>query len=252
MTTKRFLFRLTSCLIFCMAPYAHAGWYEIRNYAGTIGNLPIHMSLQTYDHINQGEPGQWHVDGSYYYDAHRIPIPLQGNRKTDGQFALCEASEPTSFGQAASVPAVSPHHPAPCPIKLKVVGSAATGEWDDGKKVLPITLHQVGQLDDTGSGAPLLEGIVEIPMWHHTRDHMLLGIYQFSKDCPLSMTGLRLINIVNGKVDKELTFDCGDYGTVATTIYTNVYRATNPRHVTAIASGGYHGMGEDRDITIEQ
>jgi len=248
---KRLLPRLPLYLTLLAASSAHAGWYEIRNYTGTVGNVAVHMSLQTYDRINHDQPGRWLVDGSYYYDAHRIPIPLQGHRKPDGQVELCEASEPASFGTAPAVPAASPQHPDPCPIKLKVTDSGATGEWNDGKKTLPIALHLVGSLDDTGSGAPVLAGVVEIPMWHHTKTHLLLGIYQLSKDCPISMVSLRLVNIANGKVDKNLAFDDDCYGTIATSIYEGVYRAANPRHVTVLAPGGDHGMGEDKDIAIE-
>ena len=249
MTTKRVL---------CLAPYlmlvatspARAGWYEIKNYVGTVGSVPVHMSLQTYDYLNHDQPSQLHIDGSYYYDAHRIPIPLQGNRKPDGQMVLCEASEPASFAEEPRVPASSPQHPDPCPITLKITDIGATGVWNDGKRNLPIALRQVGSLDDTVNSRPLLDGVVEIPMWHHTKSHMLLGIYQLSKDCAISMVSLRLINIASGTVDKTLTFDdC--YGTIATSIYTGVYRSKKPGRVTVIAPGGYHGMGEDKDIAIE-
>ena len=64
------------------------------------------------------------------------------------------------------------------------------------------------------------------------------------------MTRLRLMNIKSGQVDRELKFDCGA-GTVATSIYSNVYRSDNPRHVTVIFQGGYHGMGDDRDVAVE-
>ncbi|MFP3656126.1 hypothetical protein SB777_35040, partial [Burkholderia sp. SIMBA_052] len=92
-------------MILFTASSAHAGWYEIRNYAGTIGSLPVHVSLQTYDDINRNTSGQWRVDGSYYYDAHRVPIPLQGKRQPNGEMQLCEAVEPVSFGDSPTVPA---------------------------------------------------------------------------------------------------------------------------------------------------
>jgi hypothetical protein len=97
MTVKHFLLSVAPCLLLVVASSAYAGWYQVRNYAGTIGSFPVHVSLQTYDYINHNEPTQWRVDGSYYYDAHRIPIPLQGKRKPDGQMTLCEASHSRSF-----------------------------------------------------------------------------------------------------------------------------------------------------------
>lgn len=133
---------------------------------------------------------------------------------------------------------------------MNITDNGATGEWNDGKKSFPIVLHQLGRLDDTGNDGQLLDGVVEIPMWHHTKNHLLLGIYQFSKACRVSMVGLRAINIANGKVDKTLTFDdCA--GTVATSIYNGVYRADKSRHVIVLAAGGFHGSGEEMDVVIE-
>ncbi|BFG77269.1 hypothetical protein PTKU46_53020 [Paraburkholderia terrae] len=250
MKRKRNISRTILCVILFTASSAHAGWYEIRNYAGTIGSLPVHVSLQTYDDINRNTSGQWRVDGSYYYDAHRVPIPLQGKRQPNGEMQLCEAVEPVSFGDSPTVPAASPTHPVPCPITLKISDTKASGEWRDGKKVLPIALHQVGSLNDTGLETPRVVGVVEIPMWHRTKNHLLLGVYQSSMDCSLSMVRLRLINIKSGQIDRDLKFDCGA-GIVATPIYANVYRADNPRNVTVIFQGGYRGMGDDRDVPVE-
>ncbi|MBB4225865.1 hypothetical protein GGD71_006678 [Variovorax guangxiensis] len=47
---------------------------------------------------------------------------------------------------------------------------------------------------------------------------MLLGVYRSSAECTLSMVGLRLVNIKNGQVDKELKFGCGA-GMVTTLIF---------------------------------
>jgi hypothetical protein len=251
MKRKQILSRITLCLIsFIAVSSARAGWYEIRNYAGTIGGRPIHLSLQTYDDIDRNEPGQWHVDGSYYYDTYRTPIPLQGKRQPNGEMQLCEAVEPVSFAESPLVPAVSATHPVPCPISLKVSGTEASGDWRDEKSVLPIALHQVGSLVDTGLEPPRVVGVVEIPMWHHAKDHLLLGVYQSSRSCPLSMVRLRLVNIKSGQIDRNLKFRCGT-GTVATSIYANVYRANNPHHVIVIFQGGDHGMGDDQDVAIE-
>jgi hypothetical protein len=251
MKTNKNFFCMALCVsLLAAATSADAGWYEIRNYVGTIGSIPVHVSLQTYDDTNQNDSAHWRVDGSYYYDAHRVPIPLQGKRQSNGQMQLCEAIEPVSFGDSPKVPSASPTHPAPCPIALNISDRGVQGEWRDGKNVLPITLQQAGTLDDTGLDNPRVVGVVEIPMWHHTKDHLLLGVYQSSTDCSLSMVRLRLINIKNGQIDKDMKFDCGA-GIVATSIYANVYRAKNPHHATVIFQGGYHGMGDDRDVAVE-
>ena len=239
---------LTACLALVLyASSACAGWYEIKNYVGTVGSAPVHISLQTYDYINHGEPSQWRIDGSYYYDAHRIPIPLQGQRKPDGQMVLCEAAEPLSVAESPLVPKASATHPVPCPITLKFAEDSASGEWNDGKKILPIALHQVGNLDDTH--AIRLEGIVEIPMWHRTKSHMLLGIYQSSEGCPVSMRYLRLINIATGRIDKDIPFTC-DAGMITTPIYLNVSRGPSAREVTVGFQGGR--MGYDEVVDLEQ
>lgn len=252
MKPSRHLLHAILCAASLAASTAHAGgWYEVRNYTGTIGSLPIHLSLQTYAELNHDEPRRSQVDGSYYYDAHRLPIPLQGKRQADGSMQLCEAVAPASFGDSPKVPVASPAHPVPCPISLKPSDNGAAGEWRDGKHVLPITLHQVGTLDDTRSDkTPSVSGTVEIPMWHHTGKHLLLGIYESSSACPLSMARLRLVNLRSGQTDKELKLECGA-GTVATSIYSNVYAANSPRHVTIIFEGGYHGMGDDREVPVE-
>lgn len=55
--------RIILCWVFFAATSsAYAGWYEIGNYIGVIGNLPIHLSLQTYDDVDRGAPGQWRLD----------------------------------------------------------------------------------------------------------------------------------------------------------------------------------------------
>ncbi|HKR42626.1 MAG TPA: hypothetical protein VJU59_23625 [Paraburkholderia sp.] len=245
--SRTLLYAIATLLI---ASSAHAGWYEVRNYEGTIGNLPVHVSLQTYDYNNHDDAGRWRVDGSYYYDAHRIPIPLQGKRQPNGDMQLCEATEPAAFGDSPAIPAASPAHPAPCPIALKISESGAAGEWRDDKRALPIALHQVGALNDTGLEPPAVVGAVQVPMWHHTKSHLLVGVYGTSKNCPLSMTALRLINLKNGQVDRDMKFDCGA-GMVSTPIYANVYRANNPRHAIVLVKGGENGMGDDWDIAIE-
>ena len=229
MTMKNIVRIVMPLALLLLASSASAGgWYEVKNYVGTIGGAAVHVSLQTYDDINRTSSDEWRlkVDGSYYHDAHRIPIPLQGRRETDGRMTLCEAALPRSGSESSYpvVPAASKKHPVPCPITLKFSDDGATGEWNDGKKTLPIVLNQVGSLDDTrrpGGSAPIhLDGVVEIPMWSHTKTYLLLGVYTSSADCPVSMLHLRLVNIATGRVDKEIPLDC-DAGMVMTAIYDN-------------------------------
>lgn len=232
-----------SLALLLAASSAEAGWYEIKNYVGTVGKAPVHVSLQTFDAINHGEPGQWRVVGSYYYDAHRVPIPLHGQRRPDGHMALCEAPPPS--GNEVPFAAL-----AACPIRLAVSDDGASGEWNDGKSALPISLRQVGSLDDTERSGSELTGTVEIPMWYHTKTHLLLGIYASAGDCPVSMLRLRLVNIATGRTDGDIPFEC-EAGMIMTDIYANVSqgRGTKAGQVTVGFQGGK--MGYDVDVTIE-
>jgi hypothetical protein len=248
-------------LSFTAKRYEDTGWYEVKNYVGTIGIKPVHVSLQTFDDINSGEKAQWRVDGSYYYDAHRIPIPLQGQRQPDGSMVLCEARLPRLFYEDLKVPAVSKAHPVPCPISLKITADSATGEWNNGKKKLSIVMRQVGSLNNTGTDpfTPPLVGVVEIPMWFHTKKHMLLGVYKPSENCdyetsgncqercPVSMGHLRLVNIATGRIDNEIELD-SNAGTVMTSIYENVSGSLKARHVSVVYQDAKMGYDEDVEI----
>ncbi len=245
MITKVCASFLVFLALVAVAP-AEAGWYEIKNYVGTVGSESVHVSLQTFNWLNRSGSGKGNVDGSYYYDAHRIPIPLQGRQNPDGHIVLCEASAPRLSNESPIVAAASLVHPVPCPITLTFANGEGSGEWNDTRRVLPISLHQVGSLDDTNSvfdkdrNGIRLEGTVEIPMWYHTKRYLLLGIYQSSSDCPLSMLSLRLVNIATGKVDKDIILEC-DAGMIMTSIYANIDRARTPNYVGVEFQGGRMG-----------
>lgn len=129
---RNMFYILTTLALMITTSCADAGWYEVKNYIGTIGSASVHVSLQTYDSYRE-EPAHSKVDGSYYYDAYRIPIPLQGQRQLDGGIVLCEATQPQSDAEAPLVPKASKTHPVPCPITLRFTDDNATGEWRDGK-----------------------------------------------------------------------------------------------------------------------
>jgi hypothetical protein len=229
--TNHFLEALgLACVLTLCASMAHAGWYEVKNYVGTVGQSPVHVSLQTFGHINRGEPAQWRVAGSYYYDAHRTPIHLSGQRQPDGKMVLCEAARPTA-----------------CPMTLTFHAGGAAGQWDDDKNTLPIVLQSIGQLDNTNEAR--LQGVVEVPMWHHTKTHLLLGVYQATAACPVSMRHLRLINKRTGRIDKDIPLVC-EAGMIMTEIYSNVSAANNERQVTVGYLGGK--MGVFKVITVEK
>jgi molybdopterin-binding protein len=85
-------------------------------------------------------------------------------------------------------------------------------------------------------------------MWYHTKTHMLLGVYQTSKDCGLSMSHLRLVNIATGRVDNDIDLDCGA-GLLMTSIFENVSRAATAHQVT-VEFGRGQGYEEVVDIEL--
>ncbi|WP_254617392.1 hypothetical protein [Burkholderia metallica] len=238
-----------AALLACAPAASFAGWYEVANYTGTIGNAPVHVSLQSYDTLDRNDAGRWRVDGSYYYDAHRKPIPLRGRRAPDGRLTLCEASSPASNADSPVVPAASPSRPKPCQIALNVAGKTATGTWDDGRKTLPVTLNEVGRLNDTDAQHLQLDGSVDIPMWYRTKTHMLVGVYALSDKCGIAMQSLRAVNIATGRVDRTIALDC-DAGMVMTSIYANVTDAQPPGHVSVEFRGGKMGYQEDVSLGL--
>ena len=64
---------VTLCLL-VLSGKAFAGWYQVKNYEGSIGPNPVHLSLQRYDGFGSGIT----VEGSYFYDAKQSPIALYG------------------------------------------------------------------------------------------------------------------------------------------------------------------------------
>jgi hypothetical protein len=62
------------------------------------------------------------------------------------------------------------------------------------------------------------------------------------------MRHLLLVNIVTGRIDEDVPFDC-DAGMVMTPIYANITRASKAGQVTVEYQGGK--MGHDEDVDIE-
>jgi len=223
-------------LLACLPLAAQAGWYEVRNYTGTLGNHSVHVSLQTYRWLQQGKLGK--VDGSYYYNKYLTPIALHGEQQTERQMTLCE--EPDNK----------------CPITLTVTDQGASGTWSDGKRTLPIKLQQVGRLDNTDDNHPLLEGIIEIPMWSHTKNRMFLGVYDHHvAEDPLerpyiTMKAIKEIETKNGRLVR--TLDVDDLaGLLTTPIYMNVEATVQDKGLSLMIQHGGGHMGFDEDRVIE-
>lgn len=227
-------------------------WYQVKNYVGDIGSHAVHVSLQTFGWIDHGSPGEWQVVGNYYYDSHRLPIALVGTRTPNGEMTLCEANPPDELQGQPVVPQGTKEGSNNCQFHISVEGLSATGQWVSPAKTLPINLHQVAYLDGTDDNHFRFGGPLEIPMWYHTKKDLLVGIYTTDasdEDCLLSMTALRLVNVKTGAIDRVIEFDCGA-GTIATVIYSNVFKSETPGSVVVELMGGDHGMGQDSDVKL--
>ncbi|WP_191486805.1 hypothetical protein [Pseudomonas sp. FEN] len=224
-----------SFLLTCLPLPGWAGWYEVRNYTGTLGSHSVHMSLQTYMWLQQGQLGK--VDGSYYYDEHRIPIALHGKQQTEKQLELCE--EPDKK----------------CPITLTVTDQGASGTWRDGTRTLPINLQQVGRLDNTDDNNQLLEGNVEVPMWSRTQDRMFLGVYGIQAPVEtyqvpyITMKAVKEVEIKTGNLVRTLEVD-DMAGLLMTPIYMNIEATVQSNGVNVLIEHGDGRMGYDETRVI--
>lgn len=215
---------LSLFVIFSLSNNALAGWYEVTNYVGTVGSNAVHFSLQTFN--GYSDESKRRIIGSYYYDAHRIPIRLHGKRLDNGDVKLCESSKLNSeiWAPAAS----NTDNNDPCPIALVLGTEGAKGTWQNNKRALPILLSVIGRFNDTSKlsyeSAALFEGIMEIPMWYMKNGKMLLGVYEKSSNCDVHLNRLKVVNSVDGRTEYEKGFpgaDCST-GLLATDIYENI------------------------------
>ena len=224
-----------ACLaLHCSA--ASAGWYQVKNYEGTIGTAPVHVSLQAYDKLKQGDA---RLTGSYYYNAHRIPLKLDGIHSASGEITLCESSiKPGDDVDKSSKPR--------CTITLNAAPGGLKGTWKEGKARLDIRLHQVGAMDNNQDER--IEGKLDIPMWYHTRKAMFIGVYQKSSACEkIVMTEIRIVSAANGSLLGNTLIKPGDAceaGVLMTDIYRNVESGNNPRTVTVHYGGGKMGYDD--------
>ncbi len=127
-----------------------------KNFEGSIGPSPVHLSLQRYDGFGSGVT----VEGSYFYDAKQSPIALYG--KAEGtKLTLCEIVDDKELDRVLVMGSKTPIDTTGCPLSLDISDSGATGIWAKGPEKFPVVLKQVAGLDDTAEGK--INGIVEIP-----------------------------------------------------------------------------------------
>ncbi|TPN81810.1 hypothetical protein FJ987_21960 [Mesorhizobium sp. CU2] len=197
---------------------AAAGWYQVKNFEGSVGPSPVHLSLQRYDSFGSGIT----VEGSYFYDAKQSPIALYG--KSEGtKLTLCEIADDKELDRVLVMGSKTPIDATGCPLSLDLHESGATGIWVKGSEKVPVVLKQVAALDDTAEAK--INGIVEIPFWVQTATHRLAGVYT-KTDAGICMTKLQVISKKTRKAVQSIRFDDEDCnaGMLMTPIYLNVQK----------------------------
>jgi len=214
---------------------AVAGWYQVENYAGTIGPDPVHLSLQRYDSFGSGIT----VEGSYFYNAKQRPIAVYGT--VDGtKVSLCEIADDKEFYRVLVMGSKTPIDTAGCPFVLDVNADGAAGSLSTGADKLPVVLKKVASLDDTSDAK--IDGTVEIPFWAETAADRFAGIYA-NTSAGVCMTTMQVIKKSSGKVVQQIRFDDDDCnaGMLMTPIYMNVEKGVE--HGKDIISVNFRGGG---------
>lgn len=206
---------LAAIFILSVGQPAVAGWYKVDNYEGDVGGRPIRVSLQHYS-FGSGIT----VQGSYYDEAERRPVPLYG-KSTERGIVLCEIHDADELERIVVRGSKTGFYLAECPLVLSLEGDRARGTWKRSGSDHPVFLKKIASLDD--SGEPVLHGQVDIPFWAQTRDHMIVGRYEMT-EAGVCMSRVAFVDKRTGKTDQQLEFggDPCDAGMVMTPIYMNV------------------------------
>lgn len=196
---------------------AHAGWYVVNNYEGTLGTMPVHLSLQAYDSYGSGI----NIKGSYYYDKYHAPIPLYGKRTSD-TFKLCEVHSTEEYQHALVQGSKQEMDIHTCPFNLTHEGDTLRGHWLQGKKRYEVALKQTASLDNTVE-EKVAGNRVDIPFWGQTPTHSFIGHYQASAE-GITVRSVSVINKKTGNIDQTIDpqhHQC-QFGFFMTAIYQNI------------------------------
>lgn len=195
---------------------ALAGWYEVANYVGQIGDEPIHLSLQKYEHFGSG----LNIRGSYYLDRQMAPVALYGQLGAAGGLALCEISTEEEFERVILRGSATPVDTSHCPIQMNLREGFAKGSWlRDGQRQAA-ALREIGRLDNTGT-LTITKGF-EVPFWGQTAGHVFFGAYQ--QQGATAQVSIKVVNKHSGSVVQRLRPEhhgCS-FGFFMTPIYMNL------------------------------
>ncbi|MGQ3660743.1 hypothetical protein [Citrobacter braakii] len=187
--------------------------YVVNNYEGYIGKYPVHLSLQFYDFGKNVS-----VEGSYYYDNHRSPIPLYGVNESNS-IVLCEAVSGESFEKY--IVQGDEFEISKCPFNLTRNSTGFLGEWRNERSTLKVDLKKtVGVSDGVINGNAKA---LDIPFWGQTKQHGFIGVYETSID-GIVINKVNVIDKKSGKLIQVINPQMNgcEFGTYMTSIFQNI------------------------------
>ncbi|GAB7271158.1 TPA: hypothetical protein QCI71_000333 [Enterobacter chuandaensis] len=187
--------------------------YVVNNYEGYIGKYPVHLSLQFYDFGKNVS-----VEGSYYYDDHRSPIPLYGVNESNS-IVLCEAVSGESFEKY--IVQGDEFEISKCPFNLTRNSTGFLGEWHNERSTLKVDLKKtVGVSDGVINGNAKA---LDIPFWGQTKQHGFIGIYEAGAD-GIVINKVNVIDKKSGKLIQVINPQMNDceFGSYMTSIFQNI------------------------------
>ncbi len=218
--------KILTCLITvfsCSIANADQSWYVINNYEGTIGNNPVHISIQNYD-FGRGT----NIEGSYYYDKYRSPIPLYG-KKSSSSIELCEINNDKEYNDL--IVEGKSYNPSICPFKLTDKGDVLYGVWQGKKKSLDVKLNRTISLNKYFlSESPT--NLIEIPFWGQTNTHSFIGVYEKTEN-GVSINKVKVINKQSGAIIQVIDpqLHACNFGFYMTPIYQNIEKESDQSEV---------------------
>jgi hypothetical protein len=187
--------------------------YAVKNYQGHIGKYPVHLSLQYYDFGKSVN-----VEGSYYYDAHRAPIPLYGVNNTSS-IALCEAVSDEIFDKY--IVQGARFESSKCPFKLTRNSTGLLGEWSNERSTLKVDLEEMAGLSDEVLNGTVKE--LDIPFWGQTKQHSFIGVYEAGHD-GIIINKVNVVDKKNGEIIQVINPQLNEceFGSYMTSIFQNI------------------------------
>ena len=197
------LFTLLSCCL-----QVKASRFEVDNYEGKIGAFPVHVSVQNFSYIRKEKL----IDGVYYYDTYRAPIPLHGTFQGE-EIILCELRE-NDYKEPIKIKNIDD-----CEFRLKYYKDKLIGRWKSKTASYPVELARTNSFYDNY----IEKGKIEIPFWGQTREHNFLGVYETDKE-EIVINKINVVSKKSGKVIQEINpqlYGC-DFGFYISHIYLHV------------------------------